>query len=151
VKAWAFKNVICINVGLITHSHFRDGVTNVMHMKDVVNQADYVQVAIDHGYTDPREYNLEHDLTHHWYADWLGIDWSPALHDAALGLLPSNLADAPDSIKSEEHVVNSLQKFTRTGKRDSYGELDRIFGSKLNVVAEELWECWSEFNAPINI
>lgn len=59
------------------------------------------------GYESAEALNREHDLTHSLLAHWLGLPWSPTLHDVAIGVRVNELHFV------EEDAVLAVQRFAR--------------------------------------
>ncbi len=103
-----------------------------------VHDAEFCRCATQFGYVDPLQYGLEHDVTHNWLAHELREDAiSPVVWAAAHGgerLLPAQ------DYEDEEHLVNRLQFYLNTGRRDDdYNVLHHTFGHRLPIVAMRLW------------
>lgn len=104
-------------------SRFHDGEERLFCLVWASTNPAYRQVALEMGYTDPRRYAVEHDLTHHWLADHLGQPYSRAIHD---GDPRVPIGEAPQDIQDEEHLVNSLQQMLRLGRLDPHGRVDEL-------------------------
>lgn len=64
------------------------------------------KIAEDLGMT-VEEMNISHDLAHSLLAHWLGLKFSPTLHDVANGI------PATETHYHEEDAVKSFQKFAK--------------------------------------
>lgn len=103
-----------------------------------MSNEEYRDVAKWAGYDDPRLYALEHDVTHHALAHHLRWTWSRALHD---GDPTKPLDEADEVIRWEEHVVNRLQRYARTGLLDEFGVIHHLFPDIENaaVALRRIW------------
>jgi hypothetical protein len=81
---------------------------------------------------DTDRYALEHELAHHFIADNLGWSYSWSVHKNE-----QHEAPWPDHIAWEEHLVNSFQKYSRTGEHDEYNVLHLVLGERLGPKAGE--------------
>lgn len=110
-----------------------DSSVNELHVYNLANEEWYLKICEDHGYgRDWRRYSIEHDLTHHWLADFLGEPYSEAIWLGAHGVsIPQEKWHW--SLSHEEHLVNSLQRYVRTGEVDAWDWLHRKFGSDENL------------------
>lgn len=113
-------------------STFSDGKRNRYDPSWAKDDQEYQDIAKWAGYGgDWQRYGIEHDLTHHWLADRLGWAWSWSLHE-------NRRQPWPDHIAWEEHVVNRLQRYARTGEPDEHGVLQAMFGGDLEGNVEDL-------------
>lgn len=115
---------VTISEGIVT-AVFKDGKTNEFNTH-WLDRPEYRQIALKHGFSeDWRFYAYTHELTHHWLADRLGWEWSWAIHDNQ----DHPIDGMPAHIAWEEHIVNRLQRFLMTGKRDEHGVLYAVLGN----------------------
>lgn len=122
MKALLFDTAVMVLTDAAATSCFSDGVFNQLWLTE---PGDHPAFAREAGYgEDWRRYIVEHDVLHHLVADELGQPWSWALHDGD-GSVPVD--QAPQRIRDEEHLVQSLQRRIMLGVPDRLGCLDRAF------------------------
>jgi len=111
------------------------------------DKAEFARYAALAGYSDPMQYGLEHDVTHHWVAERLGWEHSRVVWADAHKCIGETIEfdqsvtaeeGWPRRCQDEEHIVNSLQRFMNTGAKDDHGVLDALFGERLPAVAHAL-------------
>jgi hypothetical protein len=120
---------VAVSEGIVT-AFFRDGKRNTINL-NWLDQPFYRDIARDHGYGDNwMLYGIEHELAHHFIADKLGWSYSWSIYQ-------NPYQPWPDHVAWEEHLVNSFQRYCRLGERDKYGQLENIFGSRLNEYRDE--------------
>jgi hypothetical protein len=133
IEVHVFQNVVVTIAAHTTVILFADGKVNMMDR--LFLPLDYADIAAWAGYGDDvRGYNLQHDLTHCWFAEVMGRRWCPVLHDPFLG----PLAQAPQEHRDIEHMVNRLQRQMMTGEPDEFGVLQRLFGGTLPSMLRQL-------------
>lgn len=113
---------------------FDDGTVNEMHRSGVDN-AEQRRVAQWAGYGDNWwRYTLDHDVTHHFFAEAIGQPYSLALYRPEA----APIDDASDAMRYEEHCVNRLQRLIKADESDEYGCIQRQFGEALEAKVAEL-------------
>jgi hypothetical protein len=122
-----------------TRTTFReDGSVNELHVWYISTEKWYLDICEAHGYgLDWRKYSTDHDVTHHWLAQYFGHDHSEAIWLGAHGvLIPQD--EWHETLAHEEHMVNSLQRYVMMGLKDDHGCLDWIFGGNLHKAVADL-------------
>ena len=113
-------------------AEFNDGKRNTFHLSAMEGDKEYRRIAKWAGYGDDwRQYGTHHELTHHWLADHLGWRYSWSLYE-------NRHQPWPDHIAWEEHLVNALARYLKTGIRDEHGVLKAVFGTRLPEATESL-------------
>lgn len=79
----------------------------IEHKLYAVPQEDQTATAVAMGYSDAEALTRDHDPLHALLADWLGLQWSYALHDATGWLPPEEASMAA----LEETAVMALQAY----------------------------------------
>jgi hypothetical protein len=131
-----------------TLTTFWDGSVNEMHAWALSDDLKYREIARQHGYgNDWLRYAVDHDITHHWWADYGGYLCSEAIWLGARGVnIPQKYWHW--SLSHEEHMVNSIQKYVQTGEIDAWNWLGRLFGDDLPVAAASLQKLLTPVSSP---
>lgn len=128
MKVVCFSTATMVLLADQTVTVFLDGAVNVMplHLPSHREHAGPAGYPVNDG---GWRYIVEHDCIHHMLADWRGQLWSEAVHDNR----PEPLDEAPASIRAEEHLVQRTQRMLMLGEHDPHGQLQALFGRRLDA------------------